>query len=118
VVLTKQPGKKSEEYKKHPGHRVGNRSSATQPLEEAALDGLERSSEVQQTLSTPTQGDKVAHATINLTLEFDVVNANLEPLESDSPEWEEAQDVCIEAAMDKLHDALSNLDFSASVERD
>ena len=42
----------------------------------------------------------MAHTTIDLTLEVEVVNANLEPLESDSPEWEEAQNVCIEAAQE------------------
>lgn len=57
----------------------------------------------------------MAYARVTLTLEVEVVDADLEPIDTDSDKWEEAQDICVEAAMTKLTDSLENLEFDASV---
>jgi hypothetical protein len=60
----------------------------------------------------------MAYASIDLRLEFEVVNSELETLEPNDEGWEESQDACIEAAMKRLENSLVALDFVTSIERD
>ena len=60
----------------------------------------------------------MAYARISLTLEIEVVDADLKPIDTDSDKWEETQDACIEAAMTRLTDSLANLEFEASDEQE
>lgn len=60
----------------------------------------------------------MATAQITLMLEIDVVDDDLEPIDSSHEKWEESQDVCIEAAIEKLENSLVGLEFSATIQRD
>jgi hypothetical protein len=64
------------------------------------------------------KGGSVGQAQIELRVEFDVVDEDGELLEPGDEKWEDAQAACIEAIMDKVSDAVSDLDFSACVDRE
>lgn len=51
-------------------------------------------------------------------MEVEVVDENGNGVSSDDAEWEDAQVRCIEDAVDKMQDALYELDFEASVNQE
>jgi len=54
-------------------------------------------------------------ASIDLSVEFEVVDENSDPIEPESSKWEEAQDACIEAIMGRIYAAVAGLEFDVSV---
>jgi hypothetical protein len=57
-------------------------------------------------------------AQIELRVEFDVVDGDGNKLDSNDEKWEEAQKVCIEAIMEVISGAVSDMEFPVHIERE